>query len=132
MLALHKLYDCASSLVLSGGPPETLGLGVGQDPGMVKCEVNVAHIDPFGAHRVRPHSRPSLVRKLGHECHAHNMASRVAIDIGVDSDEGDRGNVYSGFLPDFATAGGHDSFADLHETAWQCMFSRAGFMPRGE
>jgi hypothetical protein len=31
-------------------------LGVAQDPGMVKCEVNGAHIDPFGAHCVRPHS----------------------------------------------------------------------------
>ena len=36
-----------------------LGLGVGEDPSMVKCEVNVAHIDPFGAHRVRPHAWPS-------------------------------------------------------------------------
>jgi hypothetical protein len=57
------------------------------------------------------------------------MASRVAIDIGVDANEGDLGDVNSGLLPDFATAGGHDSFADLHETAWQCMFSRARFMP---
>jgi hypothetical protein len=57
------------------------------------------------------------------------MASRVAIDIGVDPDEGDLGDVDSGLPPDFATAGGHDSFADLHETAWQCMFPPAGFMP---
>src|SRR6185437_13621763 len=106
-----------------------LGLGVGQDPSMVKCEVNVAHLDPFGAQRVRPHAWPTLVRELGHECHANNMASRVAIDIGVDANEGDLGDVNSGLLPDFATAGGHDSFADLHETAWQCKFSRARFMP---
>ena len=33
-----------------------------EDPGMVKCEVNVPDIDPFGAHRVRPHAWPSLVR----------------------------------------------------------------------
>jgi uncharacterized membrane protein YphA (DoxX/SURF4 family) len=32
-------------------------------------------------------------------------------------------------LSDFATAGGHDGFADFHETAWQCMFPRAGFIP---
>ena len=59
-----------------------LGLGIGQDPGMVKCEVNVAHIDPFGAYRVRPYSWLRFVREHGHECHANNMASRVAIDIG--------------------------------------------------
>jgi hypothetical protein len=57
------------------------------------------------------------------------MASRVAIDIGVDADEGELGDVDSSFLTDFATTGGHDSFADLHETAWQCVFSQAGFMP---
>jgi hypothetical protein len=57
------------------------------------------------------------------------MPSRVAIDIGVDADEGDLGDVDSSLLPDFATAGGHDSFADLYETAWQCMFSQARFMP---
>ena len=30
-----------------------LSLGIGQDPRMVKCEVNVAHIDPFGADRAQ-------------------------------------------------------------------------------
>ena len=93
-----------------------LGLGVCQDPSMVKCEVNVAHIDPFGFDRIRPHAWPSLVREFGHECHTNNMASRVAIDVRVDSDEDEFGDVDSGLLPDFATAGGHDSFADLHET----------------
>ena len=29
-----------------------LGLGVSKDTGMVECEVNVAHVDPFGAPRV--------------------------------------------------------------------------------
>ena len=33
---------------LRPGLPQ-LGLRVGEDLGMVKCEVNVAHIDPFGA-----------------------------------------------------------------------------------
>jgi hypothetical protein len=47
----------------------------------------------------------------------------------VDADEGELGDVDPGLLPDFATAGGRESFADLHETAWQCMFSQAGFMP---
>ena len=96
---------------------------------MVECEVNVAHIDPFGAPRVRSDSWRCLVRELSHECYADNMASRIAIDIGVDADEGELGQVDSGLLPDFATAGGHNSFADLHETAWQCMFPRARFMP---
>ena len=60
---------------------------------MVKCEANVAHIDPLGAHRVRPNAWSSFVGKLGHERHADNMASRVAIDIGVDADEGELGDV---------------------------------------
>jgi hypothetical protein len=57
------------------------------------------------------------------------MASRIAIDIGVDADEGELGHVDSGLLPDFATAGRCDGFADLHEAAWQRMFPRAGFVP---
>jgi hypothetical protein len=57
------------------------------------------------------------------------MTSRVAIDIGADADEVELVDVDSGFLADFATAGGQHSFADLHETAWQCVFSQAGFMP---
>jgi hypothetical protein len=57
------------------------------------------------------------------------MASGVAIDIGVDADEAEVGDVESGFLVDFASAGGHDSFADLHETPWQRVLSRAGFVP---
>jgi hypothetical protein len=56
-------------------------------------------------------------------------ASRVAINIGVDADEGELGDVDSGLLSDFAMAGGHDGFADFHETTWQCMFPRAGFIP---
>ena len=86
------------------------------------------HIDPFGAHRVRAHSWPSLVRDLGDDATLH-MASRVSIDIGIDADEGDLDDFDSGLFPDFATACGHDSFADLHETAWQRISSRARVTP---
>jgi hypothetical protein len=47
-----------------------LGLGVSKDTGMVECEVNVPHIDSFGAPRVRSDSWRCLVRELSHECYA--------------------------------------------------------------
>ena len=95
---------------------------------MVESQINVAHIDPFRAHRVRPNARPSLVRKLSHKCHADNMASWIAINIGVDAEEDELGDVDSGLLSDFTAAGGHHGFADFYETAWQRMLSLAGFV----
>ena len=47
---------------------------------------------------IRRSSRPirlvamCLVRELCHECHADDMPSRVAINIGVDADEADFGD----------------------------------------
>ena len=63
-----------------------------KDKGVVKCEVNIPHIDPFDAPRVRSDSWRCLVRELCHECHADDMPSRVAINIGVDADEADFGD----------------------------------------
>ena len=63
-----------------------LSLGISQDSGVVICEFNVVCVHPVGAPRVRSRSRQDLLHELSLECHAHNMAPRVAINIGVDAD----------------------------------------------
>lgn len=35
----------------------------------------------------RSRSRPDLLHEFSLKCHAHNMAPRIAINIGVDTDE---------------------------------------------